>query len=307
MKNSRYILFALFVSMLMSITAQLDPTYRQYRFNALLINPAQAGANDFDDVSVLGTQYWVNMPGAPRTLTLSGNMRPMDNVGIGATIVADENGPVTTSSANLLGAYHLKLSDAWKLSLGLKASAINHSVMLSQLKTTQQNDPDMQNDLATGLSFNAGYGFLAYTDRFYVGFSQQRVAAYRFQSVDMASYIDQRSGYISYAGYDFDVSERLSFRPSVLTIFGHGGPLFLDANANFTFDEIFDFGVSYQLNGSLGSIFGITIKERLKIGYAYSYPVNRLNTVSIQSHEVALRLILNKKKLKTAESPRFFN
>lgn len=286
--------------------AQLDPTYRQYRFNSLLINPAQAGTNEFADISVLGTQYWVGMPGAPRTGTISGNFSPIKNVGIGAAIVADQTGPVTTTSANLMGSYHLSLGKSWKLSIGLKMAALNHSVRLSELNTTQQNDPDMQNNLSTGLSFNAGYGVLLYHKKVYFGFSQPRVVSYRFQRSDMETYIDNRGGYVAYVGSDLDLSENLEFRPSVLTIFGHGGPIYLDINAHFTLKKVFDFGVSYQLNGSIGGLLGVHIKDRLYLGYMYLFPVNRLNTVTIQSHEIALRIKFNKKN-NVADSPRFFN
>ena len=85
-----------------SVNAQTDPSYRQYRFNALTLNPAQAGANSFNDISVLGTQYWVGMPGAPQTATISGNFKLFDNFGMGATVVADENGPVHSTNVSML-------------------------------------------------------------------------------------------------------------------------------------------------------------------------------------------------------------
>jgi type IX secretion system PorP/SprF family membrane protein len=285
---------------------QLDPAYRQYRFNSMILNPAQAGANEYSDISVLGTQYWVGMPGAPRTGTISGNFSPLSNVGLGAAIIGDRTGPVNTVSANVMGSYHLKLGQNWKLSVGLKAAALNHNVLLSELNTTQQNDPDMLNNLTTGLSFNAGYGVLLYSKKFFFGFSQPRVVGYRFNRVDFSSFLDNNGGYISYAGADLRLNDVLDFRPSVLTIFGHGGPLYLDINANFTLKKVFDFGVSYQLNGSLGAMLGVKIQDRLYLGYTYLFPLNRLNTVSIQSHEVALRIMF-KKKITTADSPRFFN
>ena len=112
-KYSIYSLFVCFATLAISnsISAQVDPSYRQYRFNALVLNPAHAGSNEYSDVSVLGSQYWVGMPGAPQTATISGNFKVMDNFGIGATVVADENGPVHSTNVSLVGAYHLKLSN----------------------------------------------------------------------------------------------------------------------------------------------------------------------------------------------------
>lgn len=289
-----------------SVNAQTDPSYRQYRFNALTLNPAQAGANSFNDISVLGTQYWVGMPGAPQTATISGNFKLFDNFGMGATVVADENGPVHSTNVSIVGAYHLKLTEKWKLSVGLKLSAINYNVITSELATTTSNDPDMLENLTTGLSYNAGFGFLVYSKKLYFGFSKPRVAAMRFNRMDMSMYVDKKSGYIAYAGSDLSLTKKLDFRPSVMALFGNGGPLSLDVNAIFTLNKLIDLGATYHFKGSVGAIVGVNIKEKLYIGYSYAYPINRLNTVSIQSHELGLRLKFGK-PFKTADSPRFFN
>ena len=161
--RSAQLITALFIFGCTAVTAQTVPGFRQYRFNALVLNPAQAGANDFSDVSVMGTQYWVGMPGAPQTGTISGNFKVFDNFGVGAAVIADQTGPVNSTNIDLMGAYHLKLGQKWKLSAGLKLSAINHSVVTSELATYTSNDPDMMENLSTGLSYNAGFGFLAYS------------------------------------------------------------------------------------------------------------------------------------------------
>lgn len=307
-KYSIYGLFVCIVSLAInnSISAQVDPSYRQYRFNALVLNPAHAGSNEYSDVSVLGSQYWVGMPGAPQTATISGNFKVMDNFGIGATVVADESGPVHSTNVSLVGAYHLKLSNKWKFSTGLKLSAINHNVLTSELQTSQSSDPDMQENLSTGLSFNAGFGFLVYSKKLYFGFSKPRVGNLRFNRMDMGAYIDKKSGYIAYSGADLKISETVEFRPSVMALFGHGGPLSLDMNAVFTMNNLLDLGVTYNFKGSVGAIIGLNIQDKLYIGYSYVYPMNRMNTVSIQSHELGLRLKFGKVK-KSGDSPRFFN
>jgi len=286
--------------------SQTNPSFRQYRFNALALNPAQAGSNEYSDVSVVGTQYWVGMPGAPKTTTVSGNIRVFDNFGVGATFISDQTGPAQSTSFNILGAYHLKISNNWKISAGLKISAMNHSVITSELSTSTANDPDMMNNMTSGLSFNAGFGFLAYSKKLYVGFSLPRAASLRFNRMDMSNFLDKKGGYISYAGVNLDLGKNLELRPSVMAVFGYGGSLSLDINAVFTAKKLLDFGMTYHLKGSVGAIVGVNIKDRFYIGYSYAYPLNALNKVSIQSHELALRLKFNK-AVRTADSPRFFN
>jgi len=296
----------LVISSVSTVSAQTLPGFRQYRFNALVLNPAQAGANDFSDVSVLGTQYWVGMPGAPQTATISGNFKVFDNFGIGADVISDNTGPAKSTNVDLMGAYHLKLGSKWKLSAGLKLSAINHSVITSELATYTSDDPDMMEDLSTGLSFNAGFGFLAYSKNLFVGFSMPRVASLRFDRMDMSNFVDDKGGYLAYGGGVININDQFQLRPSLLGLFGYGGPAVIDLNVTSTIKNLIDLGVSYQWKGNIGAIIGINIKEKIFVGYSYFYPINSLNRVSIQSHELALRLKFNK-KIKTADTPRFFN
>jgi type IX secretion system PorP/SprF family membrane protein len=302
----KLIILSLGIISLETTNAQTDPSFRQYRFNALTLNPAQAGSNEYSDVSVVGTQYWVGMPGAPKTATVSGNLRVFENFGVGASFISDQTGPAQSTSFNLLGAYHLKINNNWKISAGLKISAMNYSVVTSELSTSTANDPDMMNNLSTGLTYNAGFGFLAYSKKVYVGFAMPRVSSLRFNNMDMSNFIDKKGGYISYAGVNLDLGKNLELRPSVMAMFGYGGPLSLDINAVFTAKKLIDFGLTYHLKGCIGAIVGVNIKDRFYVGYSYAYPLNALNKVSIQSHELALRLKFNK-AVRTADSPRFFN
>lgn len=284
---------------------QTDPSYRQYKFNALALNPAQAGSNPYSDISAVRTQYWVGVPGAPVTSTLSANFRLRENFGAGATVIFDQTGPARSTSVNLIGAANVEISKNWKLSAGLKISALNYTVNTTDLETTTANDPDMMHNITTGLSLNAGFGFLVYSKKVYIGFSVPRVSFLRFDQTNMGYVVDKKGGYISYAGVNLDLGENLELRPSVLAVYGYAGPVSLDINAIVTAHELIDLGVTYHVNGSIGAIAGLTIKERFYIGYAYTYPLNAMHKVSIQSHEVALRFMFN--KVAKTRSPRFFN
>ena len=306
LKNKKIIILAVIIAVTSASFSQTLPAFRQYRFNALVLNPAQAGANDYSDVSVMGTQYWVGMPGAPQTATVSGNYKAFDNFGVGAAFIADQTGPVHATSFDLMGAYHLKLSENWKLSAGLKISALNHTVLSSELETYSAIDPDMMENLSTGLSYNAGFGFLAYSKKLFVGLSMPRVASLRFDRMNMTNFIDKKGGIIAYGGANFSINENFDLRPSLLGLVGYGGPALIDLNVVATIKNLIDVGLTYQWKGNIGALLGINIKDKFVIGYSYSYPINSMRTVSIQSHELALRMKFNK-KLKTGDSPRFFN
>ena len=122
----------------------------------------------------------------------------------------------------------------------------------------------------------------------------------------MSNFIDKKNGFIAYGGANLAINENFELRPSLLGLVGYGGPALIDLNVVGTIKNLIDVGLTYQWKGNIGALLGINIKDKLVIGYSYSYPINNMRTVSIQSHELAIRMKFNK-KLKTGDSPRFFN
>lgn len=290
--------------------AQFNPNFRQNRFNALLLNPAQAGANEYSEVTLLGTQSWVQFDGAPRSLTASGNFNLKHNLGFGVTGHIDQLGP--TRSSRLTGdmAYHLKLNESWKASIGLRAMISSIYVDLPSLTTTVADDPYMSQALVSGTLFDVGFGGLVYSDKYYFGVSMPRLAQIKFMNVDMQQYVDRR-GFIAYGGASFDIADRMEFRPSLVGRYITSYPFLLDVNAMFTYDEKYDFGINYQLLNSVGLVLGYNLGDQLSMGYAYSIPTTTINRVSFQSHEIVLKFrILNQgggASSGRSQSPRFFN
>lgn len=304
------ILVILAVSCTMIAQAQFNPNFRQNKFNALLLNPAQAGANEYNEVTLLGTQSWVGFEGAPRSLTASGNFNLNHNLGFGVTGHLDQLGP--TRSSRLTGdlAYHLSLNSEWTASIGLRAMISSIYVDLPSLTTTVADDPYMSQALVSGTLFDVGFGGLVYSEKYYFGLSMPRVAQLQFMNVDMQQFVNRRSG-IFYGGASFDIASAMEFRPSLIARYITSYPLLLDVNAMFTYDEKYDFGLNYQLLNSVGITLGYHLGEQFSVGYAYSLPTSSLNRISFQSHEIALKFkILNQgggSSSRNSQSPRFFN
>ena len=300
----------LFMAIATSVAiAQIDPNYRQYRFNALLLNPAHAGANPFSDISTLASTQWVGMPGAPRTLSVSGNFLPIRNFGVGFTLLADEVGPMKSNTAALNLAYHLKVSKTVKFSVGIKASIGSLGVRLGGLSTTDPNDPDM-NNLSSGIAYNAGFGALLHGKKFFVGFSQPRVVSHSFNG-DLSYYVETKGGLLAYGGLNLMLSEGINFRPSVMSRFKTNAPATIDLNGIVNSNNKLDIGAVYHSNSnfhlndaSAGFIFGIEFDKRMYLGYSYTYPTNKLNIVTPQCHELALRVKL--KAISNNNNTRFF-
>ncbi|MEN9700278.1 MAG: hypothetical protein RLZZ301_1476 [Bacteroidota bacterium] len=306
MKKTTSIIVALGVVLASFQAFGQDPNYRQNQFNALMLNPAQAGANSYNDISTLANSQWTGLRGAPKTMTLSGNFNIMKNFGLGASLLQDELGPVKSTQFAVSGAYHLKLNKDWRFAIGLRGIASNTTVNLLDLNTAVPMDPDMLSNMTTGLRLNAGYGFLLYHKNFYLGFSQPRVGATIFKDRNMNMYVETRGGYVGYVGGAVKLGSTWTLRPNVVARYMQGLPWTVDMNAIMTQKTGFDFGLSYQLNSAIGAIVGYDFGNKFYLGYSYTYPMSRMNTVAIQSHEIALRYKFNNNASR-CQGPRFFN
>jgi type IX secretion system PorP/SprF family membrane protein len=284
---------------------QGDPSYRQNQFNVLMFNPAQAGANNYSDISTLASNQWIGMPGAPVTYTASGNFKVFDNFGVGVSVLADKYGPVKLNKSDVNLAYHLRLSKNWKLGVGVKISMSDTYIDMNEIQTIVGNDPAMMSSLRTGFALNSGYGALVYNKYFYAGFSQPRIGKTSFLNQDMTQFVDTKSGIIAYVGANIPINAKVDFRPNIVSRYVKNTPYNLDINTIFTMNKVLDLGVSYQLSAGIGLIMGYEFKQKFYVGYSYSYPVNSLNRVAKQSHEIALRYRFAEKSTRS-QSPRFF-
>lgn len=287
------------------VSAQGDPNFRQNQLNVLQLNPAQAGAGVHSEIICYAANQWINMPGAPKTYLTSANFNVLNNFGIGATLMGDQYGPVNMSKGEINLAYHLKLNEKWKLGVGMKMGVTYTTVNLGELTIIDPNDPYMVGVLRSGINWNAGFGGLLYSKRFYLGYSMPNVSKTSFLNHDMTLFVDTKFGHIAYIGGTVPLNEKVDLRPNLVYRQIKGTPLNVEANTIFTFNKKFDLGLTFQYNASVGAIAGTQIRDYLYLGYAYSYPINQLNRVTMQSHEVALRYrILNKCERTT--NPRYF-
>jgi type IX secretion system PorP/SprF family membrane protein len=271
-----------------------------------MLNPAQAGANPYSDVSVLGSLSMVGITGAPTTYSATGNFSVFKSLGLGATISRDQHGPVTTTRGSVNVAYHLKVSEQWKVALGLRVMFSSMFIDLPSLNTTVENDPHMANALNSGTLLGAGWGLLAYNRFIYIGIAQPHIGITSFSNVDMSDYITS-NGFVGYVGGNIPLHKTFDFRPNLTIRYVNNQPLYADVNAMFTYKKKFDFGISYQYASNVGVVLGYEIKNKFYVGYSYSIPTSELNRVSLQTHEAVLRLKFNEAKPSKFQGPRFFN
>ena len=287
--------------------AQQDPQFTQYMYNTQVVNPGYAGSRDILSVGVLGRYQWVNIEGAPRTYTFTVNspIGLMNKSGIGLSIVHDQLGIVKDTNINIDYSYRLYLSSETKLAFGLKAGLDVFNVDYSALNTNT-NTPDilLQNNIENSLLPQVGAGLYLYSNKWYVGLSVPNfLETNHYKSSDVEA--KEKTHFFGIAGYVFNLSETVKFKPATLFKAVEGSPLQVDFSANFLLNEKLTLGAAYRWDAAVSALAGFQISDSIFAGVAYDYDTTILNDYSGGSYEIIIRFDLVTRTVK-AISPRFF-
>jgi type IX secretion system PorP/SprF family membrane protein len=284
--------------------AQQDAQFTQYMYNTININPGYAGSRGALSIFALHRTQWVGLDGAPVTNTVSVNT-PLNesNLGLGVSLINDKIGPTTENAISADLSYTIQTSETWKLSFGVKATANLFDLDATKLNPVDANDPSLQN--YSKFSPNIGAGLYLHSDKAYIGFSVPNfIETNRYNDNEVAIF-KEKINYYLIAGYVFDLSGTVKFKPALLTKMVEGAPLQVDISGNFMFFEKLTLGVAYRWSAALSAMVGFQVSDGLYIGYGYDKETTNLKNYNSGSHEIFLRyeLFNNISKITT---PRFF-
>ncbi|MFD0992437.1 PorP/SprF family type IX secretion system membrane protein [Tenacibaculum geojense] len=306
MKLIKTIILFLLVIVTVTVKAQQDPQYTQYMFNTMSVNPAYAGSNDHTIINLLARAQWVGVNGAPQTQTLSYDT-PLgySGVGLGVNLVNDKIGPANELSLDINASYTIRTSNEGNLAFGLKLGGRNLNVDWSKTNPETSDDSELRNNINRFLP-TIGAGVFFYKPKWYLG-----LAIPNFLRTDHyddtnngGSVATERMHYFLIAGYVFDLTDEIKFKPAVLTKIVNGAPLSLDISANFLFNEKFRAGIAWRWDDSVSALLGFQISRSLQLGYAYDLTTSNYSNYNSGSHEIMLRYEIFKQE--TMKSPRFF-
>jgi type IX secretion system PorP/SprF family membrane protein len=304
-KLNKIILFFVIVVSLDSY-AQQDPQYTQYMYNMNVVNPAYAGSRNTLSIGVLGRTQWVNIDGAPKTLTLAAHAPIGEKVGLGLSIIADKIGPVQEQNIYADFSYTIPVSETAKLAFGLKAGVTLHSLDFGALNPLDPND-NAYIDFDNNTLPNFGAGVFYYTDKYYLGLSVPNILKSKYfeKNNGLLTEASDKAHYFLTTGYVFDMSQTLKFKPSIMVKAAPGSPVSLDLSANFLINDKLELGLSHRLDDSVSGLIGFAVSKNLRIGYAYDYTLSNLGDFNSGSHEAFLQWDIDLSRDKVI-SPRFF-
>lgn len=285
--------------------AQQDAQYTQYMYNTINVNPAYAGSRGVMSIFGLHRTQWVGLDGAPVTNAASINT-PINNsnIGVGLSFVNDKIGPTNENAISADVSYTVQTSETFKLSFGVKGTANLFNLDVNKLNPQDAGDPQFQN-LDNKFTPNIGAGVYFHSDKMYVGLSVPNFfETKRYSDNDVAINAERMNFYLI-AGYVFDLTYNLKFKPALLTKAVEGAPLQVDVSANFLYNDKFMLGAAWRWDAAVSAMAGFQVTDGLFIGYGYDHETTRLRRFNSGSHEIFLRFELFTKHNKIV-SPRFF-
>lgn len=313
MKHSYLTLLILILLGTFSSKAQQDPQYTQYMYNTQVVNPAYAGNREALSFGLLYRTQWVNFSdGVPNTGTFTVNSPIASNMGLGLSVVNDRIGPAVETNFNIDYSYSINTSETSKLSFGLKAGLDILDVDFTKLNIYDPNDPYFQeNNIDNKLQPQIGAGIYYNTEKFYAGLSVPNFLTTKhfdkssIENTQVETTAKERMHYFLIAGYVFDISDNLKFKPATLFKMVSGSPLQADVSANFLLYDKLTLGAAYRWSAAMSAMVGFQATDNIFIGFGYDYQSTDIETYSDGSYEVMLRFELFNRPERVL-TPRFF-
>jgi len=290
--------------------AQQDALFSQYMFNKLAVNPGYAGSRELLTADVLYRYQWVNIDGAPKTISASIHS-PLNNphLALGLSVTNDQIGAMANTSAMATFAYRI-IFPKGKLSFGLQAGVKSSGIDWNSVKSYDAADPVVvyRSELEKKAVPDASFGVYYYSDKFYAGVSSRQLLQNQTLMVtDTAGNTDFTkllAHFYGMAGVAIPLGENVVFRPSLLAKYVKNAPPQLDINASFLFANTLWLGASYRTEKAVSFITEVNIAQNLRIGYSYDIWLNELKVYNKGSHEIRLSFDFNVGK--RILSPRYF-
>lgn len=284
--------------------AQQLPQYTQYMLNEMAINPAVAGKDDFADARSNNRYQWVGITDAPRTymLTVHGPFKSK-NMGLGMHLFTDIVGPTRRTGLNFSYAYHLKLNEDLRLSMGLSAGILQWGIDGSKLILREEGDESLLTTYQTTYVPDFGTGLYFHKkDRFYLGFSVPQIYQSR---IGLYPGVPKNSRLVSHfnlnGAYKFDLGDDFKIEPSFLAKYAMPAPVKVDVGLRVIYKEQVWLGGAYRHNDAFTALIGYLYNNYLMVGYSFDFTTTNIRKYSTGTHEIMLGIRFSQKQAATWE------
>ena len=279
------VLFILLLLPIIVAKGQYLPSFSQYIYNGLAINPAYAGSKEAFTASVFYRNQWMGFDGAPTDQTFSIHSPLKDpSLALGLMVFHEKIGIRNYSSVFLNYAFRIRV---WKgkLSLGLKAGFT--SGKQDRIDLTENDVVFNDNTLKYFLP-NFGLGVYYYDDAYFAGVSVPLIFSYKNDPVNGKYQIyNDLNNYNFYftTGIKLLRDREISWQPSCLVKYSTSSVLQFDLNLNATYRQFLTGGISYRNQNAIVFLFNVKVNPQLTVGGAYDFDMGELSKYNNGSME----------------------
>lgn len=307
-RSIKWVVLGIILALSGTAGAQQHPMYSQYMFNMLNINPAYAGSRGVVSATALYRNQWVDIPGAPRSASMSVDM-PLKTkkVGLGFQLYDDKLGIERSTGLNVSYAFRIQLTNAGTLSLGIQGGVLNYRANYTEVSTFQPGDPSFNQNIS-GFLPAAAAGVYYNSDKFYIGVSSPALLQTKIKSdntVDVSSATARDLHLYLATGFVVPLGQSLMLKPSALVKAVSGAPVEYDLNMNLWIQNLIALGFSYRTGDAIVGMVELQMSKQLRMGYAYDRTFSNLGQFNRGTHELMLRMEFGSPNNKVA-SPRYF-
>ena len=296
-KSILSIVLLIFVAV--QVSAQQLPQYSNYMINSYAMNPAVAGSNPYFEGISTNRYQWVGVTDAPRTyiLTAQGPTKSL-NVGLGGSIYTDIVGPTRRTGFTLSYAYHIRVAEKVKLSMGLSAGLVQFMVDGSKIALRDPADLVITNGLQSVISPDFGAGAYLYsTDKkWYVGASVPQILQSKINFTDITTSKLSRMTrhYYVIAGYKIKVNENFVLEPSACLKYAKPVPLQFDLGLRLIYNNKIWIGSAFRYLDAVSAMVGYNLSQNMTFVYAYDFTTSNIRKYSSGTHELMIGIKFHK-------------
>lgn len=288
------------------LSAQQLPQYSNYMINDYAMNPAIGGVNPYFEAKSNNRYQWVGITDAPRTYILSVNGATKSlKMGLGGLLFTDIVGPTRRTGFSLSYAYHLKVAEKVKVSLGISGGLLQFAVDGSKITLHDPSDNIISSGYQSVLLPDFGAGIYAYsTDRkWYVGVSVPQVLQNKIKFFDYTtSTLSKLATHIyATAGYKFSLNDDFKIEPSTCIKYVSPAPLQFDIGLRAIYKDKIWIGGAFRYLDAVSAMIGYVMQENITFAYSYDFTTTNIKKYSTGTHELMIGIKFHKTKVK--ESP----
>jgi type IX secretion system PorP/SprF family membrane protein len=281
------------------LMAQQIPLYSQYYLNPFVYNPARTGDRGNLHANLSYRTQWTSVSGAPETYaaTLDGSIKEQ-KAGFGALFYSDNISFFKRFGGYLSYAYHIKIGNEHRLSLGLSAGVLQTSIDLNAVKVNNADRETVLNNYTNGVGFDASAGINYNFKGLNIGFAVPQLFQTNLNNLSKKDYplnYQLARHYLINASYNINIKDSLFFiEPLVFARITSGNQFQFDAGAKFQYKNLVWIGLLYRYGYAFTPGVGFNVHDKITLGYSYDFALNDLKSRAGQTHEAFIGIKFGK-------------